>query len=153
MKSKFLTLAFLALGLPAFIACSDDDTTDETVIEAQELPTKAQDFVSTHFPTSDYSRIEMNTVAENDGSLYEVQLSGNFEIDFTAEGDWVDVDGNGQEIPAAFIPEKIATYITENYADLFISGIDSEPTGYEIDLSNDLDVKFDTEGNFVSEDK
>ena len=154
MKSKFFSIAILALGLPVFVSCStDDDNSDETLIDAQELPEKAQDFVTTYFPEADYSRVERNTVVENDGTLYEVDLTNNYEVDFNAEGDWVDVDGNGQEIPTAFIPETMANYLAENYADLFISGIDSEPTGYEVELSNDLDVKFDLDGNFLSEDK
>lgn len=154
MKTKFFSIAILGIGFPIFVSCStDDDNSDETLIDAQELPEKAQGFITTYFPDTDYSRIEMNTVAENDGTLFEVDLTNNFEIDFSAEGDWVDVDGNGQEIPSDFIPETIAEYIAANYADLFITGIDSEPNGYEVDLSNNQDVKFDLEGNFVSEEK
>ena len=151
MKRKFLTLAFLALGTTAFVSCSDDD--DETVINAQELPENAQTFVSTHFPAADYTKIEKKQAAESDGTLYEVELSNNFEIDFTAEGEWVDIDGNNSEVPVEIIPENIAGYVTENYTDLFITGIDKEPTGYEINLSNDLDVYFDQDENFVREEQ
>jgi hypothetical protein len=153
MKRRFFTIAFLALGAFTFVSCSDDDDTNETMIEAQDLPENARNFVSTYFPTAEYSRVEENSAVENDGTLYEVDLSNNFEIDFTAEGDWVDVDGNDQEIPEGIVPQKIAEYVSENYPDVFITGIDTESNGYEVELSNDLDVFFDTEENFVKEEK
>ena len=65
----------------------------------------------------------------------------------------MDIDGNGQEIPQGIVPETISTYVADNYSELFITGIDTEGNGYEIDLSNDLDLHFDTEGNFVKEEK
>lgn len=154
MKRRFFTIAFLALGAFTFVSCSDDDdNTNETMIEAQDLPENARNFVSTYFPTAEYSRVEENSVIENDGTMYEVDLSNNFEIDFTAEGNWVDVDGNDQEIPGGIVPQKIAEYVSENYPDLSITGIDTESSGYEVELSNDLDVFFDTEENFVKEEK
>ena len=153
MKRRFFTIAFLALGAFTFVSCSDDDDTNETMIEAQDLPENALNFVSTYFPTAEYSRVEENSAVENDGTLYEVDLSNNFEIDFTAEGNWVDVDGNDQEMPEGIVAQKIAEYVSENYPDLFITGIDTESNGYEVELSNDLDVFFDTEENFVKEEK
>ncbi|GHA34381.1 hypothetical protein GCM10007103_14750 [Salinimicrobium marinum] len=155
MKRRFFTIAFLALGAITFVSCSDDDddNSHETMIEAQDLPENARTFISTYFPTAEYSRVEENSAVESDGTMYEVDLSNNFEIDFTSEGSWVDVDGNDQELPAGIVPQKIAEYVSENYPDFFITGIDTETTGYEIELSNDLDVLFDTEENFISEDK
>lgn len=155
MKRKFITVAFLAFGLSVFTSCSNDDdiNSDEKMIDAQELPEEAQNFISTYFPTAEYSKVEKNLTAETDGTLYEVELGNNFEIDFDAEGKWIDIDGNDQELPTGIIPESIANYIAENYFDLFVTGIDTETTGYEIDLSNDLDLIFDSEENFVREDQ
>ena len=41
---------------------------------------------------------------EPDGTLFEVNLSNGFEIDFTAEGNWLDVDGQTQELPQGIVP-------------------------------------------------
>ena len=154
MKRNYLKFAVLALGALPLVACSeDDDNTDESIITAQELPEAAQSFLSTHFPQAEVSRVEMNTTADNDSSIYEVDLSNNFEIDFTAEGTWVDIDGNDQELPEGIVPANISAYLSQNYPDLLITGIDTEANGYEIDLSSDLDVQFDAEGNFVREEK
>ena len=51
------------------------------------------------------------------------------------------------------LPENIVDYIAKTYPDVLITGIDTETTGYEVELSNDLDVIFDTEGNFIREDQ
>lgn len=151
MKRPFFKFAFLFMGL-ALVACSDDDN-DDRIIEGQDLPEKVQSFVTTNFPDADYSRIEMNLTAETDGTIYEVDLNNGFEIDFTAEGDWVDIDGNNQEIPEGILPENIASYIAENYTSLFVTEIDTEADALEVNLSNDLDVFFDSEGNFLREEK
>lgn len=85
--------------------------------------------------------VEKNGAAETDGILYE--------INFTSEGEWTEIDGNNQEVPPDIIPENIANYIAENYSDLFVTGIDTEPNGFEVYLLNDIDINFDQEGKFV----
>ncbi|WKL50535.1 PepSY-like domain-containing protein [Flavobacterium pectinovorum] len=65
----------------------------------------------------------------------------------------MDIDGNHQAIPAELIPEKINTYATANYANLFITSIDKEPTYIEVELSNNLELVFDLQGNFLRIDK
>src|SRR5690606_16130703 len=119
MKRNFLKFALLAITALPMISCSeDDDNSGETIINAQDLPETVQSFIGTHFPAAEYSRIEKNATAESDGSLYEISLNTNFEIDFTAEGAWVDIDGNGQEIPQGIVPETISTYVADNYSEL-----------------------------------
>lgn len=43
----------------------------------------------------------------------------------------------------------ISHRIKTNYFDLFIRSIDTETTGYEIELSNDQDLIFNDSGEFV----
>ena len=154
MKSNLLKFAVLAISALPLISCSeDDDNSGESIITAQELPEKAQSFISTHFPSDDFTRVEKKATPDRDGSVYEINLSSNFEIDFTAEGQWVDIEGNEQQLPEGIVPVNISAYIADNYPDQFITGIDTEADAYEIDLSNDVDVQFDKDGNFVREEK
>ena len=144
--NKVLTLGLLIMSF-AFIACDDDD---DKVISVNNLPANAQTFLQTHFASQEVR------VVEKDNDSYDVYLINGFEIEFTLSGEWDDVDGHGQRIPAsiiALIPANIPTYITTNYPDKFIININKEHFGYEIDLNNNTELEFDTEGNFLRIDR
>lgn len=149
-KNLFLA-TFLAIDGLALTSCSNDDNSsnNETLIEASALPELARTFIATHFPDATYVRIEKQNIADADGSIYDVHLSNGFEIDFDTNGNWTDVDGNFTAVPPAIVPETITNYVTANYPDLFISTIEIETTGYDVELSNDLDLIFNSQGEFV----
>lgn len=145
MKKLLFTLSLLVATF-AFVACDDDDT----AINFNELPTVAQTFVQTHFPSQEISLVKQ----EKDG--YDVYLNNGFEIEFTLTGEWDDVDGRGKEIPTsiiALLPESIPAYVTENYPNQLIVEINKEHFGYEIDLNNNIELEFDTNGTFLRIDK
>lgn len=147
MKKLLFVFTLLAASF-TFIACSDDD--DEKTIGMNELPTNAKSFLETHFPGQEANRVEK----DNDG--YDVYLKNGFSIDFTLDGEWDDVDGNTQDLPQSIIdllPAKIAEYIQTNYLDETIREINKEKFGFEVDLSNRVELEFDSEGNFLRVDK
>lgn len=154
MKLNFLNTALVAGILFSFTACNnDDDNNNETIIDYSELSENCQSFISTHFPDATVIHVERNNFPDSDGTIYEVRLNNGMEIDFSAECVWTDIDGNHQPIPTAFIPAQILTYVQENYpAPLFIEGIDKEHYGYQVEISNDIDLKFNTEGTFIGID-
>lgn len=146
MKKVLLTLGLFIMSF-AFIACDDDD---DKVISVDNLPTNVQTFLQTHFPSQEVRMVE------KDNDSYDVYLINGFEIEFTLSGEWDDVDGRGQQIPAsivALIPTNIPTYVTTNYPNQFIVEINKEHFGYEIDLNNNMELEFDTEGNFLRIDR
>ena len=63
------------------------------------------------------------------------------------------VECKDSQVPAAIVPAKIASYVTEKYPDSRIVEIDRDLRGYEIELSNDVKLKFDRKGEFTSIDK
>lgn len=153
MKKIFLT-AFIALSLLlTTTSCDSDDDNNESVINVTDLPKAADTFVTTYFPNTTYALITKQNIADLDGSLYDVKLSNNFEIDFDANGNWIDIDGNHQAVPVALIPEKIQTYVTTNYPNQFVTSIDKEKTTVEVEISNNLDLVFDLQGNFLRIDQ
>lgn len=148
---KIIALAFTAVLSFTALSCSDDDNkkTNETVINAAQLPQAARDFIAAHFAGVTYTRIEKDAIPDDDGSVYDVYLSNGFEIDFDVNGNWTDIDGNNQAIPTAIIPIPIADYVTANYTGTAITKIEIESYGYEVELSNGIDLIFDTNGNFI----
>ncbi|WP_264534874.1 PepSY-like domain-containing protein [Flavobacterium sp. N1736] len=146
---KLILSGFIALSLLfTTTSCDSKDDDHESVISAADLPVAATTFVTTYFPNATYALIQKKNKLDNDGSLYDVRLTNNFEIDFDANGNWVDIDGNHQAIPVELVPEKIQAYVTTNYANQFVTSIDKEPTYIEVELSNNMELIFDLQGNF-----
>ncbi len=152
MKSNFLKTIAAVVILYAFTSCNNDDdqSNNETVIDYSELAESCKTVIETHFSSATAIRVEKKNIPDSDGTVYEVKLSNGMEIDFTAECSWTDIDGNNQQIPYALVPEAILLYVQTNYpAPTFIEGIDKETFGYEVELSNDLDLIFNSDGTFV----
>lgn len=131
----------------------DGDNHNEVVVNPTTLPAAATTLIATHFPTATIRLVERQNSASSDGTVYDVSLSNGFEIDFDANGNWTEIDGGRLAIPNALVPEKIAAYITANYPALLLTAIDKERTYYDVELSNDLDLVFDLQGNFLRIDK
>jgi hypothetical protein len=115
-------------------------------ITLNELPKPAQTFISTHFKGQTVSYL-----IEDKGMLstdYEVTLSGGTEIEFDSKGNWKEIDGNKHGLPNSVIPKGIADYISKNYKGQGIEKIDKEG-GYKVELLNDLELKFDSNGRFL----
>lgn len=132
-------------------ACDNNDS--ESAISAAELPAPVDVFVNTYFPNATYLSVKKQNRQDSDGSLYEVKLTNHFDIDFDINGHWIDIDGNHQQVPDELIPEKIKAYVSLHFPNLFIAEIDNENTYIDIDLSNDQDLRFSKNGDFIKLDK
>ncbi len=148
MKKIFLfaSAALLAVFMAA-TAFADDDRT----ISFDKLPEKAQKFVKQHFGDKAVSSITHD--ADWIDGDYSVRLGDGTEISFRSNGEWEEVECKGSQVPAAIVPAKIAAYVTEKYPDVRIEEIDRDMRGYDIELSNDVKLKFDRKGEFTSVDK
>ena len=86
---------------------------------------------------------------------YTVYLANGFDIDFTKFGNWDDVDGHVSPLPEsilALLPETVSQYITNTFPNLSAVEVNREHYGYEIGLSGDMDLKFDSNGRFIGMD-
>jgi hypothetical protein len=122
----------------------------EKLITQSALPSTSREFINTHFSGVNISMVikERKTFSYN----YTVYLSNGFEIDFKKSGDWDDIDGKHTAIPEsilALLPQDILTYTTNTLPDSYIIEINKEHYGYEIGLSNDIDLKFNSKGEFL----
>lgn len=69
-----------------------------------------------------------------------------------------DDDDREVNIPVSQLPQTILDYVTENYPNLTITEAEVEynrsgdVVGYEIELSNELELYFDAEGNLIRKD-
>lgn len=152
MKNSILKSCLVACVLLVTISCSDDDNDNEVIVNPATLPDMAKTFLVAHFPNVGIRLVEKQHSARPNGSVYDVSLVNGFEVDFDATGNWTEVDGGIYAVPLSIIPEKISTYVTTNYPNIFIRQIENEKTKYDVELSNDLDLVFTPQGDFVSID-
>lgn len=84
---------------------------------------------------------------------YEVILTDGTEITFDRNGNWKSVEtAKNKQVPDAFVPKTIKTFVSKNHGGTKIVGLEKERHGYDVELSNGIDMKFDKNGNFVRYD-
>ena len=115
----------------------------------QAVPDAVTAFVKQYFPNATIAGVDVD---HDHGLKYNIYLSDGTEIDFDANNQWDKVDCHNKAVPAALIPQAIATYVKSNYQNMAITKIDKEYNGYEIELANGLDLNFDNSGRFLGID-
>lgn len=116
----------------------------------QAVPEAVNAFVKQHFPNATIAGVEVDN--DHGGTEYELYLSDGTEVDFDANNQWDNVDCHGKAVPAALVPQAIATYVKSNYQNIAITKINKEHYGYEIELANGLELNFDRSGKFTGTD-
>lgn len=159
MKKNFLLL--LALSSLTFVACKKEVTitpTDKQIADSlnqngtgnvnfTDLPAKALETINSHYTQENIASYEVKNVPVI-GKSFEVKFNDGAQIDFDSDGvwhEWKDAKG----LPKEVLPESIKTYLSKNYAATFATVIDKEKDKIKIDLATDIDLEFDTNGNFV----
>ena len=144
-KSSLFFAALVCLLMQSLSSFADD-----RVIPTQQLPAAAQTFMQNTFPGQG---IAYATIDRDFGkTTYDVRLNDGTEVDFDAKGTWDKVDCGLSAVPAQLVPTAIADYVKANFAGAMIVKIDKERHGYDIELSNDLELKFNKQGQFIGID-
>ena len=118
--------------------------------QAQTLPEAVTTFLQKYFPGATVSRIETDT--DMGGQEYDVMLSDGTEVDFDRNNQWKEVDCKDKAVPAQLVPAAIANYVKANHKSVPIIKIDNKRFGYEIELANELKLKFNANCEFVGFD-
>ena len=108
-------------------------------------------FVATYFP-----KAKIRTAQQFEDEI-EVKLTDNTEIGFYLNLDWKNIDCEDAiiyvSVPTELVPEPITTFVKSNYVHNHIEEIGKEPKGgWEIELDNKLEFKFDGKYNLTSID-
>lgn len=143
MKTVLFTL-FLSLAC-LFTAQADNET---VTTDTNRLPVVVRQFIHTHFPQVAIShlKIENNLLGVES---YEVILTNGFDLEFDKKGAWKEIDGEHQTLPVSAIPVKIREYQQQHFPQLTVTSLKKESRGYEAQLSNGLEMKFDLQFNFI----
>ena len=136
-------LRCLALAVATVSAAYADEYTHDSTI----LPQAARDVIHTAFK----AEISVIKIDKDFGrvSEYEVVLTDGSEIQFDSKGNWKDVEAaRGKSVPGIFVPTAISDYVANYQKGAKIVGIERTRGGYEIELSNGIEMKFDKDGKF-----
>ncbi|HJA15893.1 MAG TPA: PepSY-like domain-containing protein [Candidatus Butyricimonas faecavium] len=118
-------------------------------IEVNQLPAKAQTFITTYFKDQKVALVTQETGLFY--KSYDVVFANGEKLEFDKSGNWTEVKCK-TEVPAAIIPEAILKYVKANYPEAKILSIEHDSEGYEIKLSNRLEIKFNNKFQVVDID-
>lgn len=144
MKKILLIMAVLS----GFISASARDTYSHDVAM---LPVAAQNMLKKAFK-ADVSHIKIEKEWGHI-SEYDVVMTDGSEITFDSKGNWKDVEvrRNGA-VPSEFVPVAIQNFVKKDQKNVTITGIEKSRHGYDVELSNGIDMKFDSDGKFLRYD-
>ncbi|MDO5759744.1 MAG: PepSY-like domain-containing protein [Bacteroidota bacterium] len=141
-------LVLLTLMVFSLIACESQEKRE---ISFSALPQKSQQFINQHFADKTIQIVFMER--EMFGKEYEVMFVDGTQIDFNNSGSWTEVECKlAPGVPLTFIKEGIVTYVSTRFPNAYIESISYEHNRYEVDLSNHVDLVFDSNGNFLRYD-
>ena len=123
---------------------------NDKVIGKNQLPAQAQSFLNENFANVkiSYAKQETDFIERS----YEVVLADGTKLEFTKKGNWKEVDCRYSEVPSAIVPAPIKNFINENYSGSRVLKIERDSRGYEVKLSNKLELKFNNDFKIVDID-
>lgn len=141
MKKIMMTLAVAFLGIITVSADNDQP------INTNQLPAQAKMFLDKNFKGKKIAA----TTTERDwfSKEYNVIFADGSKIEFDSEGNWENIDCNRSSVPESALPAAIASYLKANYAGIKVKEIDLDFRGYDVDLENGLEIKFNKDGKFL----
>ncbi|HEH4447288.1 TPA: PepSY-like domain-containing protein [Campylobacter coli] len=132
----------LKLGLAALLGATVLFARD-IIVPASELPRNAQDFISKNFKTTQIALVK------KDIDSYDVTLNDGTEIDFIITGEWKDVDGKYKALPNSILPNIMPKISASSNAQII--EVSREINGYKFELSNQLKIYTDAQGNILGQ--
>lgn len=116
------------------------------------LPNSAQTILKNNFK-AEVSHIKI----EKDFGMikeYDVVLTDGTEVTFDSHGNWKDIEvRQNSSVPSSLVPKTITEYVKQNQKKVKITGIEKNRSGYEVELSNGVEMKFNSQGQFIRYDK
>ncbi|PKR80519.1 hypothetical protein CW751_09085 [Brumimicrobium salinarum] len=123
---------------------------NEEKITAKDLPKQIQKVIKKHFPNQKV--VEAEREKRLTDYEYEVKLDNNVELSFDAKHKLVEVESDTQ-LPNSIVPNKILTFVSENYSDNFITDWKLDGMKQEVELNNGVELEFNKKGDFLRIDK
>lgn len=135
----------IALFFASVMAFAGVASADDKPITFEQLPAKAQQFIKTNFPQEKIAFTSLDR--DIFGDTYDVLFASGTKLEFTDKGEWKEIECKYSTVDEKFIPEQIRNYVTNTYPGTKYVKIEKGKNGYEVELTNGLELTFDR--NFV----
>ncbi len=139
-KFLFFLMALLCLGGAA--------KADSYTIDRDKLPVKAREMIEEYFPKAKIGmiKVDKHLFKKTD---YDVKLVNGTKIEFNNSGKWTSVDCKNRQVPDGLVMRTIHNYVKKNCNGAFITKIENKLSGYEIELSDGVEMKFNKLGKLT----
>ena len=142
---NFWNMKKIALFFASVMAFAGVASADDKPITFEQLPAKAQQFIKTNFPQEKIAFTSLDR--DIFGDTYDVLFASGTKLEFTDKGEWKEIECKYSTVDEKFIPEQIRNYVTNTYPGTKYVKIEKGKNGYEVELTNGLELTFDR--NFV----
>lgn len=115
------------------------------VIDPENLPKAASELIQKHWPSC-----AVEFVFAKFGE-YEVLLTDGTKIEFDRKGVWKEMKCT-EGLPVTLVPVYITRYIVDRFPKQLIIECEKMRGGYEVSLTNGLEIQFDLKGNVTHVD-
>ena len=116
-----------------------------------ELPAPVMSFIQQTYPGQTITFAQKDL--ELTGWKYEVFMADGSHVEFDTDDTWDKVESPmTQTVPALLIPAPIATHLQANFPGAFVTKIDKERNGYEIELATGVELKYNKQGALIEMD-
>jgi len=145
MKKLVLKLTMLLAVAFSVMSCEKEE-----LIQVENLPTVSTAFLNEHFKDIRVVSVKKETEGLS-GVEYDVVLENGVDVKFDSKGEWKEVEARIDTNPlstTSFILAPIVNYVGTEYPSAAINGIEKEKNGFDVELTNGIDLKFNAEGEF-----
>lgn len=148
MKKLFLTLVLVLTSGSLLFA----QQTKTAKPDSQELHADIHTFLNQYFPNDAVKTYKLNWNGP-EISAFDLMLNSGTEVVFNRDGKWIEIDmAMKSEVPNGIAPDPVSIYIKNHHPHVYITEIQKEHTGYEISLSNGVDLNFSETGEYLGID-
>lgn len=133
MRKFKAILLLLAMVAVSFNARADHDQ----IISFNEMPEAAQALLKQYFAN------KVPLVVTVDWDDYTIMYESGEKVEFDKQGNWKEFDCRSSLVPVELIPEQIKTHVAATCPGAQILKLDRNRRGYEVRLTNGLEVEYD----------
>lgn len=144
-KFVFLVVSVFVVNFTAWAG-------NDKPIQVSEMPKAAQQFIQSHFANQSVAmaKVEMEFMNKS----YDVIFTNGDKVEFDKKGKWTSVDCEHTQVPQAVLPMAIQKYLGQHYPEAKVLKIETtDRKGYDVDLNNGFELKFDKRFNVVELDR